>query len=56
MIVWIDGTFGAGKTAIANELGKRYSKSEVIDFDEFVKNVKIRKSNRVILWKAIPRG
>ncbi len=39
MIVWIDGTFGSGKTTVANALENRIKESEVVDFDECIKNV-----------------
>ena len=52
MIIWIDGTFGIGKTAAANELLNKLPESEVIDFDEFIKRKKGgRRKTRLCHWK-----
>lgn len=32
-IIWIDGTFGIGKTAVANEIAKRISNVYLLEFD-----------------------
>lgn len=36
-IIWIDGTFGVGKTAAANEIVKRMNNIHLIEFDELQK-------------------
>lgn len=33
-IIWIDGTFGCGKTAVANSVAKRLPNTYLIEFDE----------------------
>lgn len=32
-IIWIDGTFGVGKTAVANAIAKRIGKGYLLEFD-----------------------
>ena len=54
MIVWIDGTFGAGKTAVANELRNRYPESDVIEFDEFVNSVQPENLMEIIAGRRFP--
>ena len=36
-IIWVDGTFGVGKTAVANEIAKRMNNAHQIEFDELQK-------------------
>ncbi len=40
MIIWIDGTFGSGKTTIAEKLINRFPNSILLDFDEVITNIK----------------
>ena len=54
MIIWIDGTFGIGKTAVAYELQNKYSGSDVIDFDDFIKTVRIENPWKLIIGKRYP--
>ncbi len=54
MIVWIDGTFGAGKTAVANELANGSKEADVIDFDEFIKNVEVENPLDLLFGKCYP--
>ena len=56
MIVWIDGTFGVGKTTISNALNKGLQESEVIDFDEYVKGVQPDNSMGLIFGKRYPEA
>ncbi len=37
MILWINGTFGSGKTSVAEELSKKVRKSFVFDPEQVMK-------------------
>ena len=56
MIIWIDGTFGIGKTAAANELLNKLPESEVIDFDEFIKSVRIENQMEILFGRRYPEA
>ncbi len=56
MIVWIDGTFGVGKTTAANELKKRHSEYDVVDFDELIRNVEPENPMELFFGKRYPES
>ncbi len=56
MIVWIDGTFGTGKTAVAAELMKRNPGLDVIEFDEFTNSVKPTNPMELFFGKCYPES
>ena len=39
-IIWIDGTFGSGKTAVANAINKRINNAYLLEFDALQKEYK----------------
>ena len=39
-IIWIDGTFGSGKTAVANVIAKRINNMCLLEFDALQKEYK----------------
>ena len=37
MIIWIDGTYGVGKTTVAKQLKKKWgSETELLEADEYI--------------------
>lgn len=56
MIIWIDGPFGIGKSAVSNMLTEKLFDSRVIEFDEYIQKVKPDNELEMLFGKCYPEG